>query len=434
MNIRSSLMNVVKWFARKRLLGVGILGLSIILAAIIIATAPNVSPQPPALKSRPVSIVTADPKSLSPVLTVYGKVESRQIATLKTSISAPVNQVLTPEGTWVNKGDLMIQLDTTELALSVRSANADYLRRLAVLTAARNDFAADKKMTAHYRGLQKIADDKLLRNASLYKSRMISVAILDAARGQADQASITLQEHLAKIANYPSLIEQDKAVVAEGKAILDKAKLDLAQAEIRAPFGGRVMQTMVARGDRIQPGVALIQVADYSALEFRAPLPADSGFILRDRMNEGQPVSAVAEVNGHKIDCVLERMSGGVKVGQSGIDAFFMPTGSVNLDIGRVVSLTVTMPPQPDVVALPVQSIYQGNRVYKVEDDRLVGIDVQQVGEYIDSGQHYRILVRSADISKGDRLITTQLPDAIPGLLVDPIEASKYDEAIVRRR
>ena len=102
----------------------------------------------------------------------------------------------------------------------------------------------------------------------------------------------------------------------------------------------------------------------------------------------------------------------------------------MNLDIGRVVSLTVTLPAEQDVVALPVQSIYEGNRVYRVEDDRLVGLDVTQVGEYVDSEKNYRILVRSPAIKQGDRLITTQLPRAISGLLVEPIDASKFDEAI----
>lgn len=430
MNMKSAMMAVVAWLARKRLLGVTFIAFSILLGAIIIATGPSAKPQPLEEKAWPVSIVTAEPKTLSPVLTVYGKVESSQMAVLKTSVSAPVKKVLTPEGTWVDKGDLMIVLDTTELELSVRSADAGYMRRLAVLAAARNDYAADRKMMAHYKALAEIAEARFDRSRALYKSKMISAALFDQAREQSDQAAITLEQEVARLANYPSIIAQDKAMVAEGKAKLDKSKLDLAQAQIRAPFAGRVIRTMVAPGDRIAPGSPLIQVADYNQLEVRAPMPADTGFVLRRYLDQGGRVSAVAQVDGHRIGCVLARLSGDVKQGQSGVDAFFSPVGAVNLDIGRIVSLTVTMPPQQNVVALPVQSIYQGGRVFKVAKHRLVGIHVHQVGEYVDNDGDYRILVRSASIHKGDRLMTTQLSRAITGLLVNPIDPSSFNEAL----
>ncbi|HKI74179.1 MAG TPA: hypothetical protein VJ998_06035, partial [Pseudomonadales bacterium] len=181
---------------------------------------------------------------------------------------------------------------------------------------------------------------------------------------------------------------------------------------------------------RIQPGVPLIQVADYNELEVRAPIPADTGYALRERMHEGARVAAMAMVDGQKIDFVLNRLSGDVKSGQSGLDAFFSASGKSSLDIGRVVNLKVTLPVEDDVVALPIQAIYEGNKVYKVIGDRLVGVDVDPVGDYTDAHSKYRILVRSSKIKAGDSLITTQLPRAISGLLVDPIDASKFDEAI----
>ncbi|HKI74389.1 MAG TPA: hypothetical protein VJ998_07095, partial [Pseudomonadales bacterium] len=246
MNVKATTLRAIAWLAQRHLLGVSIVGVSIVLAALIIVTGPRSTPKPLKEKAWPVSIVKADPGAIAPTLSVYGKVESRHMAILKTSVSAPVESVLTPEGTWVNKGDVMIRLDKTELALSVRSADSDYKRRLAVLASARNDFASAKKMMSHYKALKEIAQAKLKRNQALFRKKMISDAILDEARQTADQSAITFEEHVSRVANFPSIIDQDEAMVAEGKAILDKAKLDLDQAEIRAPFSGRVIATMVA--------------------------------------------------------------------------------------------------------------------------------------------------------------------------------------------
>ena len=117
-----------------------------------------------------------------------------------------------------------------------------------------------------------------------------------------------------------------------------------------------------------------------------------------------------------------------------GLDAFFTADNGESLDIGRVVTLSITLPKERNVVVLPIQSIYDNNRIYRVEENRLVGVNIEQVGDYIDADGQYRILIRSAEISKGDVLVTTQLPRAITGLLVEPIDTSTFDQALAVKR
>lgn len=434
MSIASTVREYFSKLAAERRLG-RVVGPVVLVAAalfsvLIYATRPQTEPQERVEKAWPVSIVVAEPRAISPTLLAYGKVESRQVANLKTSVSAPVDEVLAPEGTWVEEGDLLIRLDATELELALRKADSEYKRRVAVMIGVRNDYESARKMTAHHRELKEIADAKLERHLNLYEQRMISDAILDEVRQQASERAILLEQHLSKLANFPSLIEQHEAMVAEAKAILDKARLDVAQAEIRAPFAGRVIKTMAAPGDRIQPGEPLIQVADYDRIEIRASVPARTGNVLREQVRQGRTISALGELDGRLIELTLDRLSGNVKVGQSGLDAFFEPVADTNLDIGRVMNLSITLPPEEDVVALPIQAIYENDRVYKVEERRLVGINIEQAGDYIDQEGNFHVLVRSPELREGDRLITTQLPRAITGLLVDPIDAGKFEEAL----
>ena len=91
-------------------------------------------------------------------------------------------------------------------------------------------------------------------------------------------------------------------------------------------------------------------------------------------------------------------------------------------EIGRVVDLEVTLPAEQQVVALPVQSIYENDRVYEVVgDDRLQGITVQRIGDHRAADGGYRVLVRGDGLRPGSRIITTQLPKASDGLRVQPI-------------
>ena len=68
---------------------------------------------------------------------------------------------------------------------------------------------------------------------------------------------------------------------------------------------------------------------------------------------------------------------------------------------------------------MSVQSIYENNRVYTVQNDRLIGHQVVRVGEHESSADGYRVLIESPALLPGDAIITTQLPKAITGLRVE---------------
>ena len=84
-------------------------------------------------------------------------------------------------------------------------------------------------------------------------------------------------------------------------------------------------------------------------------------------------------------------------------------------------NLTITLPPEADLVALPVQSIYENDRIYLVHNDRLKALTVERLGDHQTRAGEYRILVRSGELEAGQSILTTQLPKAISGLLVQPI-------------
>ena len=85
---------------------------------------------------------------------------------------------------------------------------------------------------------------------------------------------------------------------------------------------------------------------------------------------------------------------------------------------------------EPGVIALPVQAIYEGNRIYRVVNNRLEGVNVDAVGDFVDEAGRHTTLVRANAIGSGDQIITTQLPRAISGLLVEPIDTGKLVEAV----
>jgi hypothetical protein len=80
--------------------------------------------------------------------------------------------------------------------------------------------------------------------------------------------------------------------------------------------------------------------------------------------------------------------------------------------------LTLELPAIENAFSVPVSSIYGTDRIYRVENKRLVAIKVEKMGRQYRDGRQF-VLVRSDDLNPGDEIITTQLPLAVSGLKVE---------------
>lgn len=411
---------------RKRFFaGAAILAAALLLSFLLIATGPDPLPEPVGEKAWPVSVISVEPEDLAPVFSTYGRVESNNIAELRTNVSAEVARVNVREGQWVQADELLVELRRDELALLASEKEADLAQAQAQLKSIETEFELLRQTSSHYESVWTLSQKKLERQQGLLEQRMIPQAMMDDAVQAANQATIAYQAHVRAITDLPNRIAEHKAVVARAEALWQQALLNLERAQIRAPFAGPVLAVSVAAGDYSSRSEALVVLADASEFVIRAPVPNRYVPLLRTALRDGRPLAAEAQIEGIWRNFELERLSSDVKSGQSGLDAFFpVPQAASDArllpEIGRILNLRVSLPTMPGVVALPVQSIYENDRVYQVVDDRLQAITVERVGEYQTVDGQYRVLVRGKGLEQGHPIITTQLPRAISGLLVAP--------------
>lgn len=105
--------------------------------------------------------------------------------------------------------------------------------------------------------------------------------------------------------------------------------------------------------------------------------------------------------------------------GIDSIDIQAMPEEEITL--GRVVKLSLTLPSIDGVVAAPIQSVYDYERVFLVEGDRLRGVEIDVVGERIDQSGKLELLISSRELHNGQKMMVSQLSQAITGLKVKQI-------------
>ncbi len=401
---------------RQLTIGAAIVAATFILSATLFATGPDAAPVATQERAWSVSVQTVNPRALAPAFKTFGKLEAPSVARLRSDHVAPIAAVYVKEGQWVEAGAELVKLDDRELNLLVLERDAELKQTQATLAARRAELKLEQRSGEHFTSRHEVAQAKLKRHENLMAKRLISRALLDEVKAQANQASIEYQNHLRELSTLPNDIAALEAQVAKAQALKDQAALNLERSIIYAPFAGPVLAVHVAPGDHTNLSVPLVEVADLSQVEVRVQIPDAYVDQFRTANIEGAQISAHT-ANG---PMQLARMARHVRSGQTGVDAFFTFAGEtpVEASIGRVIDVEITLPQQQGVVALPVQSIYDNRKIFKVVDDRLIGLDIERVGEF-NGDQGYQILVRTPALAAGDHVITTQLPRAIDGLLVD---------------
>jgi multidrug efflux pump subunit AcrA (membrane-fusion protein) len=430
MNVSSSIRRLVERHApktprgRRFAAGSACIGVSLLLSASIFATGPRAAPEAPSEKAWPVSVVTVEPGLLEPTFTTFGRIESSQVARIQSDLVAPIVAVHVAEGDWVDAGAVLVELDRDAFELAVAEREADLAAERAALASVRTEQKLLQATADHYRSVYEVAQKKLARHRDLMEKRMIAQSLLDEAVQQASAATIEYRNHVRTLDDIPNRIAEAKARIERAQAQLASARLDLDHATVRAPFAGPVLSVTASPGNHAALGVPLVEMASAAHMELRAQIPDAYTDRLRRHLASGRAVHASAgELDG--VPLTLARLAGNVRAGRSGIDAFFAADAAEALrnGLGRVVKVTVRLPAESDVVALPVQSLYENDRVYEVVDDRLKAITVDRVGDYSTEDGEYRVLVRSTALGAGRRIVTTQLPTAITGLKVQPIQS-----------
>ncbi|UTV86109.1 efflux RND transporter periplasmic adaptor subunit [Cobetia amphilecti] len=144
------------------------------------------------------------------------RLESPQRVQLRPRVSGEVEEVLFTEGSQVTAGTPLVRLDQRPFKTEVERLEADVARFKAELANARSESG---------------------RAASLVKRHLIS-------REEADSRST----------NATGLSAQLKGAIAQ----LERARLDLDYATIRAPIDGRLSNARITRGNTVQAGESVL--------------------------------------------------------------------------------------------------------------------------------------------------------------------------------
>ena len=192
--------------------------------------------RPPA----PVSVTEAVMQDVPNYIDAIGKTVAREVVSIQPQVSGRILKIHFTDGANVKKGDLLFTIDTRPLEASLRQAQANVAKDLALKKQAEANLAKDLAQS-------KYGDIEAKRYATLVEQGVVSREQYDQIHSNAESLKATVEADKAAIHSAEESIKVDTAAV-------DSAKVELSYCYIRSPIDGRAGQRQVDIGNVVNPG------------------------------------------------------------------------------------------------------------------------------------------------------------------------------------
>jgi membrane fusion protein, multidrug efflux system len=315
----------------------------------------------------PVAVATVSRTDVPVRLSALGSVSAFNTVTVRPRVDGQLMRVLFREGQFVNRGDLLAEIDARPFQVQLEQAQGQLARDQAQLANARVD---------------------LTRYETLLS-----------------QDSIAQQN----VAAQASTVAQIEAALKVDRAAIDSARLNLTYSRITAPISGRVGLRLVDAGNVVSAssttGLVVITQVEPIAVVFTLPEDALRTVLPRIRAAATLPVDALdrsgttrlASGSVVTVDNQIDQSTGTVRIKAvfENRDHALFPAQFVNVQL-----LADTQRSQLVVPAAAVQQGPQGPFVYLVSDGKAV---VRPVAVGIIQGDRAAI---TKGLNAGDLIIT----------------------------
>ncbi|MBK1630148.1 RND transporter [Thiohalocapsa halophila] len=386
---------------------------------------------PPEVQERVwrVDVERAVPQRLAPELTLYGRVETPDLLRATASASAWVTDVAVRDGELVAEGDVLVRLDERDFLPRIEQAKAQIAELEAEIESERNRYETDKLALEKEKRLLDLARDAVARQERLKTQQVGAEQALDEAERAAVQQALAVSNREMSLADHPTRVRALEARLASNQARLQELQLEYERATLRAPYDGIVTGVEVTPGDQVAKGQVLARMFALDSLQVRARIPAPYQAELLTALRQAGTLPAAAEIGDTAVALTLDRIAG--EAGPSGVDGLFhVASDPAALRLGQMLTVRLERPARDGVIAVPFRAVYGGGRIYKLEDGRMVGVDVETLGEHRGGKDEVeRLLVRSPQIKAGDLIVTTHMPNAMDGLRVETLDEGRMAKA-----
>jgi multidrug efflux pump subunit AcrA (membrane-fusion protein) len=364
-----------------------------------------------------IEVITAQRQALSPSITLYGRIESPEQLKAAAPGGGIIEKVFVRNGDSVKQGQQLVIMDRRDFAAALLKAEADLRDIDNQIVELKIRQQSNLASLSTERELLGLADTEVQRLLKLKEQNLSADTAINSARSELERRRLVVTSRKLDVDSYPAKLQILMARRDHARAELDQARLAMARSEVSAPFDAIISEVEVAAGDRVSLGQMLISMFPVNTLEIRAHLPINYIKSVQLAIAEGQKLDASVADRDDLGRFTVIRLAGEAEA--TGIDVYFA-IGAVPAQLrpGELLPLSLKLPLESGVFAVPYQAIYGNSRIYRVAEDRLQAVDVRSIGQAKTANGQIQVLIRSDDIDSGDLIAVTHLPNAVSGLKV----------------
>ena len=369
-----------------------------------------------------VNVVAAQPGTLTPVLSVFGEVQSRRTLEIRASAAGTLVELAEgfEDGAHVDAGQVLARIDPADAQAALDRAEADLQDARAeqrdaergIAIATDTLAAAEEQAELRTRAFRRQTD---LRDRGVGTEATVEESELAAA--SARQSVLSARNALAQA---EARVDQAATALSRATIARDEAQRQLTDTTIRAQFAGTLSEVTAVQGGLVSANEQLGQLVDPDALEvaFRVSTPQYLRLIDGDGRLREAPVSVTLDVYGVALEATgtVSRASAAVGEGQTGRLIYARLDTARGLRPGDFVTVRTEEPPLQDVIRLPANAMAADETVLVVgEGERLESVQVA-----LQRRQGDDVLVRSEALA-GREVVAERSPLLGAGIKVRPI-------------
>ena len=369
------------------------------------------------------NVVTANSKTLTPVLTAFGQVQSRRSLQLRAPSAGQILELAEnfEEGARVTAGQLLVQINPTE------AERARDVQRAALADAEGALAAATRAVAIAGDDLAVAEQQAVLREQALERQRAISQGGFGTATAieTAELAAISARQAVlgkrSQLSQAQTQADQGRNTVERQTIALAEAERKLANTRLVAEFDGLLSGVSAVKGGLVNNNEMLGTLLDPSSLEvsFRVSNTQFARFLDAGGLLVPARAEVLLEVSGTPItaNARLSRVGAEVGAGQTGRLVFAqIEAGAAGLRQGDFVSLKIDEPALIDVIELPAAAVDSEGRVLVLgAEDRL-----EEIATEVLRRQGNTVIVRASAL-EGREVVAARSPLLGAGLKVRPL-------------
>ncbi|BCE03774.1 efflux RND transporter periplasmic adaptor subunit [Marinicellulosiphila megalodicopiae] len=350
-----------------------------------------------------IEAVTLVEDSYSPQLPILAKIKAKVTDNIAAPAAVRVVKVLATAGEYVETGQLLVELDSSDLQLSIQAQQAAVDQQQASIRIAQLQYNNNLVLLEN-------AKTNLKKEQTLLKDGFSNDSSIEAATDKLRSAQLTVdlfkEEKISRETNLTS-----------AKINLQKLQSQLSDYLIKAPYPAKIINLNATVNQKLKAGDQVITLIDQNSLIASGQVPATKHALLS--LNKTQ---ANLTVDNKNTQLILTYLASSAERGAVNVE-FLLPSDK-EFVVGDTIELKINLQSVQSFI-VPSDSIYQGQYVYLIREDRLQQTKVEILGyQFINDSQW--TLIQADDLENDTQILATRLSSPATGTSVKVIKELSF--------